>query len=106
MTDDDIKILNTELANMESNEAKNLTKKVFKADGKYQKFYKDTLDSCYDEAGKLKHDAKKISEKNWNALKDVIQKVRRNSALKSAATFMGVCGGLCCIFEYFNSRKK
>lgn len=106
MTDEDIKLLNEEMAKLETNEAKNLAKNVFKADGKYQKFYKDTLNSCYDEAEKLKHDATKISEKNWNALKEVIQKARRSSALHSALTFTGVCAALCCFFEFINSRRQ
>lgn len=106
MTDDDIKLLNEELTKLETEEAKTLTKKVFKADGKYQKFYKDALDSCYDTGGKLKHDATKISEKNWNALKEVIQKARRNSALKAAGVFAGVCAFCCCLFEFLGSRKK
>lgn len=105
ISEEEVKILNEELSKSELNESKNVAKHLFKCDGKYQKYYKDTLDSCY-EGKTLKHNASKISKEKFGAIKEVIQKTRRDSALKSAGTFMLICGALCCFFEFWDSRKK
>lgn len=105
IADDDIKLFSDDIAKVELEEGKNFVKRLFKSDGKYQKFYKETLDSCYDSAGKLKHDPAKISQKNWEILKEVINKARRNTALKAAGVFAGVCATCCCFFEWWENRK-
>lgn len=105
INDDEIKLINDEISKMEITDSKNFIKNLFKTDGKYQKYYKETLDSCY-ETGKLKHNSTKFSNEKFDALKKVIQKARRDSALKAAGIFMGVCAGCCCFFEWWSSRKK
>ena len=105
ISDDEIKLFSDDIAKVELDEGKDFVKRLFKSDGKYQKFYKDTLDSCYDSAGKLKQDPAKISQKNWEVLKEVINKARRNTALKAAGVFAGVCAACCCFFEWWGSRR-
>ena len=106
VADDDLKLLETEIGKMELTEGKSFVKDVFKSDGKYQKYYKDLLDSCYDSHGKLNHDSAKISQQNWKTLKSVINKARINSALKAAGIFTAVCAGCCCFFEFFVAKRK
>ncbi len=105
ITEDEVKLLNEEVTKMDINEGKNFVKRIFKSDGKYQKYYKETLNSCY-EGSKLEHAASKLPKEKFEALKKVIQKARRDSALKSAGIFIGVCSACCCFFEWWNSRKK
>ena len=50
--DGDVKIIEEALDKTEINKGKNLLKNIFKSDGKYAKYYHDTISSCYDDAGK------------------------------------------------------
>ena len=106
ITDDEIKLINEELGKMEIGKSKEYTKKIFKSAGKYETHYRNSLEACYNDAGQLIHDAKKITKEKFDALSKNISKARINSALKSAATFMAICGVSCCIFEFLFSNKK
>lgn len=106
LTKDDVKILSDELGNIEFDKAKSFIKNVFKKDGKYTKFYNDTVASCYDDAGKkLVFDAKKITQEKFDIVKKAINKERLGSALKSAASFTLICAAMCCITEFFVARS-
>ena len=100
ISEDEVKLIHEEISKMEINDSKNFVKGLFKTDGKYSKHYKETLASCYNDTGKLAHDAKKLSEEKFNALKKVINKGRRDASLKAGVTFMAVCAACCCFFEY------
>ena len=107
ITEDDLKIINDEISKMELKEGKEYAKSIFKKDGKYLGFYNETLESCYDDIGKkLVHNPKKMSVEKFNVLKDLINKNRRNSALRAAGMFTLICGTCCCLFELILSRKK
>lgn len=106
ISDDEIKIINEEISKMEVNDGKNFVKRIFKTDGKYSKHYKETLASCYDDMGKLAHNTSKMSKEKFESLKKVINKGRRESALRAGATFMAVCAACCCFFEFWSSKRN
>lgn len=106
ISDADFKLLDDELGNMKAEEGKNFVKGLFKKDGKYRKHFGDTLASCYDEGGKLVHDASKLSQEKFDALKKIIKKGRRMSALEAAGIFAAFTAAGCCLFEYFLSKKN
>ncbi len=106
LSENDITILNGELGKMDFAKAKEMLKGLFEKDGKYTKYYKETIASCYDDAGKkLVHDAQKIAKEKFDIIKKVISKERAVSALKSAGTCTALCAIMCCLAEFFMSRK-
>ena len=106
LTEKDITVFNDELGNIDFSKAKEMIKGLFEHDGKYSKYYKETVSSCYDDAGKkLAHDAQKIAKEKFDVIKKVINKERAVSALKSAGIFAALCAAMCCLTEFFVSRS-
>ena len=107
ISEDDIKIINDDIAKMELDKSKEYAKAIFKKDGKYIAYYNETLESCYDDLGKkLVHNPEKMSAEKFKTLKNIVNKNRINSALKTAGLFTVVCATCCCLFEFFLSKKK
>lgn len=106
LSEKDRTLLENEIGKLERKRGKEFLKGIFKADGPYSKHFEETLQSCYDEAGKLKHDASKISKEKWDAIKSVIKDARVKSALKAGANFATIMAVIGCAFEHFYSRKN
>lgn len=106
LSDDGLKELEEGISKLKIEENKSLAKTMFKSGGKYYQFFDDTLNACYDANGKLSHDASKISQEKFNAIKKIIKNERVNSALKSAGIFAAVAAVSCCLFEYFLAKKN
>lgn len=106
ITDENLKFINEEITKMGEKDGKDIIKGLFKSDGKYNKFYQETLEACYNEKGELVHESSKLTKEAFDALKKIINKERLKNALVSGGTFMGVCALSCCLFEFFLSRKR
>lgn len=104
LKEQEIKLVNEEISKMEIDNGKNFVKGLFESDGKYAKYYKDTLAACYNDNGKLAHDSTKMSTPKFEALKKVINKARKDTAIRTGAIFMVVSALMCCLFEFWNSR--
>ena len=85
---------------------KSMTKNLFKKEGKYGNYFEKSFESCRDDAGKFIHDATKISESKFNAIKKLSKEFRLKNALTSGGLFIAICGGTCCLFEFLLSRRK
>lgn len=106
LSDDELNLLKNKIGSTEPNDAKSLLKYTFKREGKYYNHFNDVFESCYNEAGKLKHNADKISKENWSAIKSVITDARVKSGMKAGVTFATIAAIISCGAEYFFSRKN
>ncbi len=106
LSDDELNLLKNKIGSTEPNEAKSLLKYTFKREGKYYNHFNDVFESCYDEAGKLKHNAEKISKENWSAIKSAITDARVKAGIKAGVTFATIATIVSCAFEFFSSKKN
>ena len=65
----------------------------------------DLYKKCLNEKGKLVYTEGKIDKGQFNVIKKIANKFRRNSALLSAAVLTGISASLMCIIEFFAGRK-
>lgn len=105
-TEEEINLLKNEIGSQQPNSAKEFLKKLFKSNGKYYNHFNETLEACCDEAGKLKHDANKISKEKWNTIKSVTTDFRVKSAMKAGITFAAISALGGCVYEFFTTRKN
>ncbi len=105
LTENDIKIFNDEVGKLDLEKAKSFVKGLFEHDGKYSKYYKETISSCYNDSKKLVHDATKMTQDKFDVIKKAIKSERAASALKSAGLFAGICALMCCLTEFFVGRN-
>ena len=105
LTENDIQMFNENLGKMNLDKAKSFVKGLFEHDGKYSKYYKETISSCYNDSKKLVHDATKMTQDKFDVIKKAIKSERAASALRSAGLFAGICALMCCLTEFFVGRK-
>jgi len=89
----------------ELSDTKERLKFLFEKDGKNKSYIQEIYQSCCDEAGKLVHDAQKVSKEKFDLIKNTASKFRINNALKSGISFAVISAITLCIFECFAGRK-
>lgn len=85
--------------------SKEFLKSFFENQGKNKSYVQEIYESCCDKAGKLVHDAQKVSKDKFDIIKNTADKFRKNNALKAAVSFAVISAAIMCIFEYFKGRK-
>ena len=85
--------------------SKEFLKSFFENQGKNKSYVQEIYESCCDKAGKLVHDAQKVSKEKFDIIKNTADKFRKNNALKAAVSFAVISAAIMCIFEYFKGRK-
>lgn len=85
--------------------SKSLLKTFFEEEGKNKSYIQEIYKSCCDDAGKLVHDAQKVTKEKFDIVKNAAEKFTKNNALKAAVSFAVISAGIMCIFEYFKGRK-
>ncbi|MBO5738432.1 hypothetical protein J6R97_03740 [bacterium] len=85
-------------------EGKTKLKEVAKNDCE-KSHVRELYDKCCNEKGKLVYTEGKIDIKQFNVIKKIANKFRRNSALLSAAILTGMSASLMCMIEFFVGRK-
>ena len=85
--------------------SKEFLKSLFENQGKNKSYVQEIYESCCDKAGKLVHDAQKVSKEKFDIIKNTADKFRKNNALRAAVSFAVISASIMCIFEYFKGRK-
>ena len=85
--------------------SKEFLKSFFENQGKNKSYVQEIYESCCDKAGKLVHDAQKVSKEKSDIIKNTADKFRKNNALKAAVSFAIISATIMCVFEYFKGRK-